>query len=144
MKLCQRPHAGVQDELHRPAFPYKFKIKASGCPNDCVAAIARADLSIIGTWKDDIRMTRRRSPNTPRGGLDIRATSCGRCPTRCMSWDGKKLTIDNANCVRCMHCINAMPKALSPGTRPGRGHLSARKAPDRRAALSSRRCWCPS
>ncbi|MGW8223719.1 MAG: dissimilatory-type sulfite reductase subunit alpha, partial [Syntrophobacteria bacterium] len=40
-----------QDELHRPAFPYKFKFKTSGCPNDCVAAIARADCSIIGTWR---------------------------------------------------------------------------------------------
>ena len=35
-----------QDELHRPAFPYKFKIKFSGCPNDCVAAIARSDMLI--------------------------------------------------------------------------------------------------
>jgi len=40
-----------QDELHRPMFPYKFKFKVSGCPNDCVAAIARADCSIIGTWR---------------------------------------------------------------------------------------------
>ena len=37
-----------QDELHRPAFPYKFKFKAAGCPNDCVASVARADMSIIG------------------------------------------------------------------------------------------------
>ena len=44
-----------QDELHRPAFPYKFKFKTSGCPNDCVAAIARACTSIIGTWRDNIR-----------------------------------------------------------------------------------------
>ena len=41
-----------QDEMHRPRWPYKFKIKASGCPNDCVAAIARADFTIIGTWRD--------------------------------------------------------------------------------------------
>ncbi|MGD9338406.1 MAG: sulfite reductase, dissimilatory-type subunit alpha, partial [Syntrophobacterales bacterium] len=45
-----------QDELHRPMFPYKFKFKTSGCPNDCVAAIARADCSIIGTWRDNIRI----------------------------------------------------------------------------------------
>jgi sulfite reductase alpha subunit len=45
-----------QDELHRPAFPYKFKFKMSGCPNDCVAAVARADMSIIGTWKDEIQI----------------------------------------------------------------------------------------
>src|SRR4030067_114517 len=28
-----------QDEIHRPSMPYKFKIKAAGCPNDCVASI---------------------------------------------------------------------------------------------------------
>jgi sulfite reductase alpha subunit len=45
-----------QDELHRPAFPYKFKFKFDGCPNCCVASIARSDLSFIGTWKDDIKI----------------------------------------------------------------------------------------
>ncbi|MBI4710269.1 MAG: sulfite reductase, dissimilatory-type subunit alpha, partial [Nitrospirae bacterium] len=43
-----------QDELHRPSFAYKFKIKFSGCACDCVAAIARADISVIGTWKGPI------------------------------------------------------------------------------------------
>ena len=37
-------------------FPYKFKIKISACPNDCVASIARSDFSVIGTWKGDIRI----------------------------------------------------------------------------------------
>ncbi|MCL5040376.1 MAG: hypothetical protein M1299_11245 [Firmicutes bacterium] len=26
-------------------WPYKFKIKIAGCPNDCVASVARADFS---------------------------------------------------------------------------------------------------
>ena len=39
MKLCYDLTQAYQDELHRPPFPYKFKIKCSGCPNDCVAAI---------------------------------------------------------------------------------------------------------
>ena len=34
-----------QMEIHRPAWPYKFKIKVSGCPNDCAAASARSDLA---------------------------------------------------------------------------------------------------
>ena len=54
--ICYNLHQTFQDELHRPAFPYKFKFKVSGCPNDCVAAIARADCSVIGTWKDKIRI----------------------------------------------------------------------------------------
>ena len=37
-------------------FPYKSKIKISGCPNDCVASVARSDISVIGTWRDNIRI----------------------------------------------------------------------------------------
>jgi HD-GYP domain-containing protein (c-di-GMP phosphodiesterase class II) len=32
------------DDVHRPALPYKFKFKVSGCPNDCQNAIERADM----------------------------------------------------------------------------------------------------
>ena len=52
--LCHDLTVEYQDELHRPAFPYKFKFKFDGCPNCCVASIARADLSFVGTWRDDI------------------------------------------------------------------------------------------
>jgi sulfite reductase alpha subunit len=38
------------------------------------------------------------------------------CPTSALSLnDDDTLDIDNRNCVRCMHCINVMTKALSPG-----------------------------
>ena len=33
------------DDVHRPALPYKFKFKVSGCPNDCVNSIERADFA---------------------------------------------------------------------------------------------------
>ena len=56
MDLCYESTQHFQFEMHRPSFPYKFKIKCSGCPNDCVAAVARADMSVIGVWKDDIRI----------------------------------------------------------------------------------------
>jgi len=54
--LCYDLTQEYQDELHRPAFPYKFKFKFDGCPNGCVAAIARADISFVGTWNDDIKI----------------------------------------------------------------------------------------
>lgn len=54
--LCYELTMHYQDELHRPAFPYKFKFKFDGCPNGCVASIARADMSVIGTWRDEIRI----------------------------------------------------------------------------------------
>jgi sulfite reductase alpha subunit len=118
-----------QDEIHRPSLPYKFKIKASGCPNDCVAAIARADLSVIGTWRDAVEVDQAAAGEYAAGGLDLRADVCDRCPSKCMSWDGASLGIDNAACARCMHCINAMPKALRPGRERGAAILIGGKAP---------------
>jgi sulfite reductase alpha subunit len=118
-----------QDELHRPAFPYKFKIKGSGCPNDCVASMARSDFSIIGTWRDDIRIDQNEIKNYLDAGKDIVNDVMLLCPTKCISLDGQKLNIDNANCVRCMHCINVLPKALRPGTDQGVTILLGAKAP---------------
>ncbi|MCG8427844.1 MAG: sulfite reductase, dissimilatory-type subunit alpha, partial [Chromatiales bacterium] len=44
------------DDMHRPALPYKFKYKVSGCPNDCMNSVQRADLATIGTWRDDMKV----------------------------------------------------------------------------------------
>ena len=44
------------DDVHRPALPYKFKFKVSGCPNDCMNSIERADFAVIGTWRDDMKV----------------------------------------------------------------------------------------
>ena len=71
------------------------------------------------------------------GGLDIQKDVCDRAPPSCMSWDGKKLTIENSECVRCMHCINVMPKALRPGKERGATLLIGAKAPIVQGALLS-------
>jgi sulfite reductase alpha subunit len=127
-----------QDELHRPAFPYKFKFKFSGCPNDCVASIARADMSVIGTWRDNIQIDADAvAAYASSGKRDIEKDVVEKCPSKCMAWDGKTLHIDNANCVRCMHCINVMPKALAPGKDRGATILVGSKAPIIEGALLS-------
>ncbi len=137
LKLCDDLTRAYQDEMHRPPFPYKFKIKCAGCPNDCVASIARADLSVIGTWKDDIQQDDAAVADYAAAGLDIQKEVCDLCPTRCMSWDGSHLSIDNRECVRCMHCINVMPKALAPGKEKGATLLIGSKAPIVQGALLS-------
>ena len=129
MGLCNEITHMYQDELHRPPFPYKFKFKFSGCPNDCVASIARADLSIIGTWKDDIQQDDAAITEYAAAGVDIQKDVCDHCPTKCMNWSGEKLTIENRECVRCMHCINVLPKALRPGKEKGATILIGAKAP---------------
>jgi len=119
-----------QDELHRPAFPYKYKIKVSGCPNDCVSSIARSDMSIIGTWRDDIKIDDAEVAKIAASGdMDIMKEVVMMCPTQCIDFDGTKMTIDNSNCVRCMHCINKMTKALSVGDDRGATILLGAKAP---------------
>ena len=142
--LCFTMTNDSQDELHRPAFPYKFKFKFDGCPNCCVASIARSDMSFIGTWRDDIRIDQEAvqgyiGGEIPANGgahmsrdwgkFDIQKEVIGLCPTECMWMEGKKLKIDNKECNRCMHCINVMPRALRIGKDRGLSILVGAKAP---------------
>lgn len=117
-----------QDELHRPFFPYKFKIKNAGCPNDCVGAITRADLPIIGMWRDNIQIDQEAVREYAAAGFDITSDVVNRCPTHCMWFDGKELGINDKECNHCMHCINEMPKALRPGKERGATILIGGKA----------------
>ena len=126
-----------QDEMHRPAFPYKFKFKVAGCAVDCIASIARADMSIIGTWKGDIRIDQGEVKNYAQNGMDIQKEIVDMCPTECISWDGSEFKIDNDDCNRCMHCIAKMTKALRPGTEKGATILLGSKAPIVTGALMS-------
>ena len=106
------------DDVHRPALPYKFKFKVSGCPNDCMNSIERADFAVIGTWRDEIKVDRDevKAFVERKGRQYVIDNVITRCPTNCMSLtDDDQLEIDNRNCVKCMHCLNVMNRALSPG-----------------------------
>ncbi len=142
--VCHHLTLHYQDEIHRPAFPYKFKFKFSGCPNDCVAAIARSDISVIGTWRDQIRIDQAAVKEyvagnyPPNGGahagrdwgkFDLQKEVIDLCPTDCMWLEGGELKIDDKECTRCMHCINVMPRALRPGVDQGATICVGAKAP---------------
>ena len=139
LDICYNLTMHFQDQIHRPMFPYKFKIKTSACANDCVASIARADLSIIGTWKGKIQVDQKEVQVYAKSGLNIPEEVTGLCPTKCMKWDEKAqaLTIEDADCNRCMHCINLMPKALRQGKEKGATLLIGGKAPILQGALLS-------
>jgi len=136
LKVCYQLTMDFQDELHRPMFPYKFKFKFAGCPNDCVASIARADMSIIGVWRDNIQIDQDEVEAYAKQGLDIQKFVVEKCPSKCITYNGK-LTIDDKECVHCMHCINVMPKALRPGKDRGATILIGAKAPIMEGALLS-------
>lgn len=144
-ETCHSLTMHYQDEIHRPAFPYKFKFKFSGCANDCVASIARSDIAVIGTWRDDIRIDQAAvkeyvAGNYPANGgsykggkfdtpFNIKAEVLDLCPTNCMWMEGDELKIDNSECTRCMHCLNVMPRALRPGADQGASICVGAKAP---------------
>ena len=46
-----------------------------------------------------------------------------------MWMEGGELKIDDAECTRCMHCINVMPRALRPGAQKGASICIGAKAP---------------
>ena len=108
-------------DIHRPSYNYKFKFKFSGCPNDCTNSIFRADMAVIGIWRDAIQVESEAvAAWIGQHGIDDLVNNViTRCPTRAMSLDGTGVRIDNRCCVRCMHCINVMNGALSPGQEKG-------------------------
>ncbi|WP_027177465.1 dissimilatory-type sulfite reductase subunit alpha [Maridesulfovibrio bastinii] len=133
-----------QDELHRPAFPYKFKFKFDGCPNGCVAAMARSDFSVVGIWRDEIRIDQEAvaayvggefAPNAGAhsgrdwGKFDIQKEVVDLCPGKCIKYEDGKLSINDKECMHCMHCINTMPRALMIGNDRGASILCGAKAP---------------
>jgi len=125
-----------QNELHRPAWSYKFKVKISGCGNDCSAASARSDMALIGTWRDSLLVDQEEVRKYVADGLNI-VQVCRKCPTEAINWDMKTqtLTVIDEDCSRCMHCINTMPKALHIGKERGVTVLIGGKAPVVKGAM---------
>jgi sulfite reductase alpha subunit len=129
------------DDIHRPALPYKFKFKFSGCANDCMNSIQRADMAVIGTWRDNMRTDEAlaRKWFAKHGMNELVNDVVARCPTKAIMLkerprtshrcdhhlrvkqvsDTQALEIDNKDCVRCMHCINVMTGALAHGEDKG-------------------------
>lgn len=108
----------VLDDMHRPSLPYKFKFKVSGCANDCVNATHRSDFAVIGTWRDDMQVNQGEVKNylAKHGRKWLIDQVITLCPTNALSLnDDDTLAVDNKSCVRCMHCLNVMTKALKPG-----------------------------
>ncbi len=121
LEACYNITNEFMDELHRPMWPYKSKIKFSGCANDCTGSIARSDISVIGTWRDSLRIDQDAVKEYVAKKFDIQGRVCDKCPTSCLKFNSEtqELTVIAEDCTRCMHCINTMPKAIQPGKEKG-------------------------
>jgi len=136
------------DDIHRPALPYKFKFKFSGCGNDCMNSIQRSDMAIIGTWRDNMSTDEAMAKKwfAKHGMNELVNDVIGMCPTRAIQIkdskavskdahisavavnDTQSIEIDNKSCVRCMHCINVMTGALATGKDKGASILVGGKS----------------
>jgi sulfite reductase alpha subunit len=85
-------------------------------------SIERSDFAIIGTWRDDMKVDQEEVKKfvARKGREYVIDNVVTRCPTKALSLkDDDTMDVDNRNCVRCMHCMNVMVKALSPGDDKG-------------------------
>ena len=128
LNACREITNHFIDEVHRPPFYYKFKIKFSGCPIDCTASGARSDMSVVGIWKDNIKINQKAVEDYAEQ-FDIQKYVVDLCPSKCIKYKDGILKINDNYCVKCMHCISAMPKALSPGDEKGAQLRLGAKAP---------------
>ncbi|RFA94182.1 sulfite reductase, dissimilatory-type subunit alpha, partial [Pyrobaculum aerophilum] len=75
----------VNDAIVTPSYPYKFKIKISGCPMDCARA-GRGDIGFIGVWEGapevDQELLRRK---IEAGEVDP-AKLAANCPSGAITW----------------------------------------------------------
>lgn len=107
-------YARFLDDVQFPRFPHKIKTRISGCPNDCAHASQAACLGIVGVFRDAPKINAAALEAFVAAGGPI-AHIVSRCPSRAMTWDGRKLEIDPDACVHCMYCINKMSPAVRPG-----------------------------
>ncbi len=110
------------DDVHRPALPYKFKFKVSGCPNDCQNSIERADMAVIGTWRDHKKVDQDewKAFVAEKGRQFVIDNVINNCTSKSLALgEDNSLLADESNCVRSMHCMNVVPKAIHPGDDKG-------------------------
>jgi sulfite reductase alpha subunit len=102
-------------------------------------SVQRADMAVIGTWRDNIRTDETLAKKWfAKHGMDELVNDIvARCPTKTFQLkkiedvkqgssissvainDTHAIEIENRDCVRCMHCINVMTGALAPGEDKG-------------------------
>jgi sulfite reductase alpha subunit len=85
-------------------------------------SVERSDFALIGTWRDDMKVDQGqvKAYVAKKGRQYVIDNVVNRCPTNALALkDDDTLDVNNRDCVRCMHCLNVMPKALSPGDDKG-------------------------
>ncbi len=120
---------GYLDDIQFPRFPHKCKLKISGCPNDCSRGSHKADIFIVGVFRDAPKVDQGKLREIAERGGDLEEVM-RRCPGgegTMVLVDGE-LRINSDSCVHCMYCINRFPGAIRPGDDRGAAILVGGKS----------------
>lgn len=120
---------GYLDDIQFPRFPHKCKIKISGCSNDCARGSHKADIFIVGVFRDAPKVDQEKLKRSVEKGGDLREVM-RRCPggEGTMGLTDGVLEINNTSCLHCMFCINRFPGAIRPGDDRGAAILIGGKS----------------
>ena len=107
----------IYNNLSNQMFPFKVKLKFSGCPMDCSRAVHRADFGFIGMWKGapDVDENLLKG-KIKKEGIKIQNLVQG-CPSGAITQDGNSdgIRIDPEKCQKSMNCIRYAFPAIKPG-----------------------------
>ena len=107
----------IYNNLSNQLFPFKVKLKFSGCPMDCARASHRADFGFIGTWEGspdvDLDLLQEK---TKKEDLKIERL-IKECPSGAISENRESggIRIDPEKCKKSMNCIRHAFPAIKPG-----------------------------
>ncbi len=110
-------HPKIYEWMSNQLFPFKFKMKFSGCPFDCTRASHRSDFGLVGIWEGAPEVDHEAlNEKIGKGEVDPRELA-GSCPSGAITWDEKegRLNIDGAKCKKSMECIRRAFPAIKPG-----------------------------
>lgn len=112
MKMRDDFYDRFNDYAMYPTFPYKMKVKISGCPLDCDRATQKADIGIVGAWKGAPEVDNESLKKLDRSKIDDIIRSC---PTLAISPENGGISIKGEDCTQCMLCIRKGEGTIAPG-----------------------------
>ena len=102
------------DYAKYPTFPHKVKLKISGCPLDCARATQKADIGIVGSWKNAPLVDKEKMKELSAESIEDIIRSC---PTGAVRASDGSVSISSKDCTQCMICLRKGNGAITPGKR---------------------------
>lgn len=112
MKFRDDFYDRFNDYAKYPTFPYKMKVKVSGCPLDCDRTTQKADIGIVGSWKGAPEVNHEKLKALGEEKINEIVRSC---PTLAIDRDGESISIREDDCMQCMMCLRKGEGSIRTG-----------------------------